>query len=157
MGASCKAKEKSAFLWRFWLQECKEAGWLGEAHCQLLWQAIAATDFPLLVHGLVLGFLFQLGWLDDDPQALPPESECRPPPGVGEPAGAGWLGELRQELEAACPSLDPRTVDALLESRSVVLTRAYHYYQAAASAYFKYLQLQHQVGQGPEAPWGFPR
>lgn len=77
-------------------------------------------------------------------QALPPESECRPPPGVGEPAGAGWLGELRQELEAACPSLDPRTVDALLESRSVVLTRAYHYYQAAASAYFKYLQLQHQ-------------
>lgn len=50
--------------------------------------------------------------------------------------------DLRQELEAVCPRLDPRTLDSLLESRAVVLSRAFHYYRSAASAYFKYLQLQ---------------
>lgn len=67
-----------------------------------------------------------------------PEMDCR-----AEAACTVWA-DLRQELEMACPRLDPRTLDSLLESRSVVLGRAYHYYRSAASAYFKYLQLQQQ-------------
>ncbi|KAL1475739.1 hypothetical protein MTO96_037065, partial [Rhipicephalus appendiculatus] len=67
-----------------------------------------------------------------------PESDCH-----GDGAHMAW-SDLRQELEAVCPRLDPRTLDSLLESRAVVLSRAFHYYRSAASAYFKYLQLQQQ-------------
>ncbi|XP_065311979.1 serine/threonine-protein kinase SMG1 isoform X2 [Dermacentor albipictus] len=67
-----------------------------------------------------------------------PESDCHT-----DMARVAW-SDLRQELEAVCPRLDPRTLDSLLKSRAVVLGRAFHYYRSAASAYFKYLQLQQQ-------------
>lgn len=67
-----------------------------------------------------------------------PESDCHT-----DVARMAW-SDLRQELEAVCPRLDPRTLDSLLKSRAVVLGRAFHYYRSAASAYFKYLQLQQQ-------------
>ncbi|KAG0427948.1 hypothetical protein HPB47_025033, partial [Ixodes persulcatus] len=65
------------------------------------------------------------------------------------PEGA-WPG-LQQELEEACPHLEPRVIESLLEARSRLVGQTYQYYRASASAYIKYLQLNYQAsfGLGP--------
>ncbi|CAN8008397.1 unnamed protein product, partial [Ixodes pacificus] len=59
------------------------------------------------------------------------------------PEGA-WPG-LQQELEEACPQLEPRVIESLLEARSRLVGQTYQYYRASASAYIKYLQLNYQA------------
>ncbi|EEC17441.1 fkbp-rapamycin associated protein, putative [Ixodes scapularis] len=59
------------------------------------------------------------------------------------PEGA-WPG-LQQELEEACPHLEPRVIESLLEARSRLVGQTYQYYRASASAYIKYLQLNYQA------------
>uniref|UniRef100_A0A6B0VG32 non-specific serine/threonine protein kinase n=1 Tax=Ixodes ricinus TaxID=34613 RepID=A0A6B0VG32_IXORI len=58
------------------------------------------------------------------------------------PEGA-WPG-LQQELEEACPHLEPHVIESLLEARSCLVGQTYQYYRASASAYIKYLQLNYQ-------------
>ncbi|CAN8005347.1 unnamed protein product [Ixodes hexagonus] len=55
-----------------------------------------------------------------------------------------WPG-LQQELEEACPRLEPHVVESLLEARSALVGQTYQYYRASASAYIKYLQLNYQA------------